>query len=196
MRAVTNALTLELLSLPLLERDAFVNRRFGFVTPEDDGPALPRDGVPYLPAPVQSLIDFVALSGLSSQHAVLDVGSGAGRAAVLLHLLSGARVHGVEVQPHLVAAHRATAARLGVPVTVEEGDALASPFLAQADAFFLYCPFNGPRVAQFLSRLEREAQQRPLIVGCVDLPLPHCAWLERVGERDGLTVFRSSPRPR
>ena len=51
-----------LLAEPPLERDAWVNRQLGLDELADDGAELPRDGVPYLPASVDSILRFVELA--------------------------------------------------------------------------------------------------------------------------------------
>lgn len=110
----------------------------------------------------------------------VDVGSGLGRAAALVHLLTGAAAVGIEVQPALVAGARALAARLNLAgVSFVEGDAAEAVAPLQAGSvFFLYCPFSGERLVKLLANLEMVARTRAIRVCCVDLPLPPCPWLE------------------
>src|SRR5262249_10133448 len=131
-----------LASVPPGARDACVDRAFGIEELPADGPALPIGCVPYLPSPVDLLLQAVDHASVRATDVVVDVGSGLGRAAALMQLLTGARVVGVEVQPAFVAAARALATRLRLPdVSFVEGDAPElAPAFADGSVFFLYCP--------------------------------------------------------
>jgi len=181
-------------AVPPLDRDAWLDVALGLEPPPADGPELPPGGVPYLPCEIDALLRFVDAATIGPNDTVVDIGSGAGRAAVTLHLLSGAAVVGVEVQRALVADARSLAARLDLTrVTFVEGDGAAPPAPADTGtAFFLYCPFSGERLARFLSWLEPIARPRAVRLGCVDLPLPRVTWLEPVALPDrNLAVFRA-----
>lgn len=191
------ALRAALLAIPPLERDGWVDRALGLGSPPDDGPALPPGGVPYLPSTVDALLRLTEHAPVSAADVFVDVGAGVGRAAVLVHLLTGASVVGVEIQPQLVAAARGLAARLALPgVSFIEGDAARSAAaVAGASVFFLYCPFSGQRLADLLTSLERTARTRDIRVGCLDLPLPACSWLELSTPRwPDLAIYSSTAR--
>src|SRR5215469_14927659 len=79
-----------LLSIPPTERDAWLDLVFGLGELPDDGPELPRDCVPYLPCPVDALLRMVEQASVRPSDVFVDVGSGVGRAAALVHLLTGA----------------------------------------------------------------------------------------------------------
>jgi SAM-dependent methyltransferase len=178
------------------ERDAWVDRVFGLedLTAED-GAELPRGGVPYLPCSVDALLRMVDLAQVQASDVLVDIGSGAGRAAVLVHLLTGARAIGVEIQPSLVAAARDLAERVNAPhVSWVQGDAaLLTGSIASGSVFFLYCPFSGARLEKVLGDLEPLARTRQIRVCAVDLPLPHRPWLTPVSPPSGdLAVYRST----
>ena len=180
-------------AVPPLERDVWLDIALGLGPPPADGPELPPGGVPYLPCAIDSLLRCVDVAAIGSADVVVDIGSGVGRAAVALHLLTGAAVVGVEVQRELVAGARALAARLDLArVTFVEADAAEPPSPAAAGTvFFLYCPFGGERLARFLAWLEPIARARAARLACVDLPLPPLTWLELVAPPDrDLSVFR------
>jgi len=165
--------------LPPRARDGCVDQALGLDGLPADGPALPTGCVPYLPCPVDVLLRVVEHAPVRAADVFVDVGSGLGRAAALVHLLTGARAVGLEIQPSLVAAARALATRLRLPeLSFAEGDApeLASAF-GGGSVFFLYCPFSGDRLETFLARLEPIARTRAIAVCCVDLPLPPRDWL-------------------
>jgi SAM-dependent methyltransferase len=185
-----------LLSIPSVARDACVDWAFGLGALPEDGPALPRGCVPYLPCSVDALLRLVDHAPVRASDRFVDVGSGVGRAAALVHLLTGAPAVGIEVQPALVAAARELAARLDLPgVTFTEGDAgRPAGALTVGSVFLLYCPFSGDHLVQLLASLASIASTRAIRVCCVDLPLPPCPWLAQappVGGTD-LAIYRST----
>lgn len=184
----------ELLSIPFFDRDAWVDVVLGLDELPADGLELPSGCVPYLPCAVDALLRIADRVPVRADDVFVDIGSGVGRAAVLMHLLTGAATLGVEVQSGHVQAARGLVAGLGLSgVTFVQGDvAQLAAELAIGTVFFLYCPFGGPRLEHFLRRMEELARTRDICICAVDLPLPACSWLERVGPEEGdLGVFRS-----
>ena len=184
-----------LTSVPPPERDAWVDLVLGLESFPDDGPELPRGGVPYLPCPVDALLRMVEHAGVQASDVFVDVGSGVGRAAALVHLLTGAPAIGLEIQPALVHASRDLMTRLNVlRFSSVEGDAAGlTGFLTIGSIFFLYCPFSGDRLEKVLDDLESIARTRPIRVCCVNLPLPPRPWLTFAAPPSGdLTVYRST----
>jgi SAM-dependent methyltransferase len=181
--------------VPAPARDAWLDHVLGLGGIPEDGPELPRDGVPYLPSSVDSIVRAVDRAGVDASDVFVDVGSGIGRAALAAHLLTGASAVGIDIQPRLVKAARDRALELGLTdVSFVHGDAAEeAPRLTRATVFFLYCPFSGARLAALLGGLEPIARRHPLRLCCVDLPLPAVSWLtaERV-DRD-LVVYRATP---
>ncbi|HMF41412.1 MAG TPA: class I SAM-dependent methyltransferase [Polyangia bacterium] len=182
--------------VPPPARDACVDRAFGLGELPPDGPALPSGCVPYLPCPVDALLRVVEHAPVRAADVFVDVGSGLGRAAALVHLLTGARAVGLEVQPAFVAAARALATRLRLPqLSFVEGDApeLAAAF-ADGSIFFLYCPFSGERLDRCLAHLEPIARTRTITICCVDLPLPARDWLTLASAPSPqIAIYRSTP---
>ena len=177
--------------MPFLERDAWLNRRLCCDDVPDDGPALPRDGVPYLPCPVELLLAIVEHVPMRPTDVFVDIGSGIGRAVAFVALASGVPCVGIEVQPQLVA----HAQRLSVPnVRWVHGEAVEQhDVLAEGSVFFLYCPFSGPRLERLLEVLKAIAQQRTIWICAVDLPLPETPWLAPVpSPHAALALFRSN----
>lgn len=148
-----------------------------------------------MPCPVDALLRAIEQADVKSSDVFVDVGSGLGRAALLVHFLTGAAAIGLEIQPELVAASRDIARRLNASrVTAIEGDAVELlPRVGDASVFFLYCPFSGERLERLLDALERIARMRPIRVCCVDLPLPARPWLTPISPPAGdLAVYRST----
>ena len=104
--ADATALRAALTGVAPLDRDGWVDEAFGLEPPPDDGPDLPLGCVPYLPCPVDALLRMIDLAAIDASDCLIDVGSGVGRAAALIRLLTGATVVGVEVQRALVDAAR------------------------------------------------------------------------------------------
>ena len=122
---------------------------------------------------------MVDAARITSSDVFVDIGSGIGRASAFVHMLTGARVIGIEVQPALVRTARELTERLALSsVSYVEGDVATMPaVLAQGSVFFLYCPFSGERLTKVLGGLEAVARSRPIRICCLDLPLPACRWL-------------------
>ena len=168
-----------LMGLPRERRDAWFDALLELDPILEDGPALPRGCVPYLPCSVDAVLRMVDNAQVASSDVFVDIGSGTGRSALLAHLLTGADSIGIEIQPQLAHAHRKTIERLGVArCSVITGDvAELGQSLAFGSVFFLYCPFSGTRIDGLLQTLSLVAKARPIRIGCVDLTLPPCAWL-------------------
>jgi SAM-dependent methyltransferase len=183
-----------LLNVPPTLRDAWFDLVLGLGEVPDDGPELPRGCVPYLPCSVSSLLRMVELAPVRPSDVFVDIGAGLGRAAVFVHLLTGAPAIGIEVQRALVLAARDLASRLQLTrVPCLEGDAAALiRFMTVGSVFFLYCPFSGERLNKVLDELEAIAQTRPIRICCADLPLPPRAWLTPASDLGGdLVIYRS-----
>jgi SAM-dependent methyltransferase len=184
-----------LTSVPATDRDAWLDLVLGIDALPDDGPELPRGCVPYLPCGVDALLRVVEQAGIETSDVFVDVGSGLGRAAALVHLLTGATAIGLEVQPALVVAARALTTRLNLSrLSFVEGDAAAvAGSIVVGSVFFLYCPFSGERLETLLAALEPLARARPIRLCCVDLPLPPCPWLTLASPpSDDLAVYLSA----
>ncbi len=185
-----------LAEVPPGERDGWVDRLLGIASPPEDGPDLPSGGVPYLPCAIDALWRLTEHAPVGPGDVFVDVGSGLGRAAIVVHLLTGATAIGVEIQRPLVTAARALADRLHLQsVSFIEGDgARLGDRLQNGTVFFLYCPFSGARLAQLLTNLAPIARQRPICVCCVDLPLPACEWLTPMPPMwPDLVIYRGAP---
>lgn len=185
-----------LTSVPVTERDAWLNLVLNLEAPPDDGPALPRGCVPYLPCSVETLLRVAELAEISENDVFVDLGAGVGRAVALMHLLSGATSIGVEIQPQLVEAARELAGRLNTTaISVLEGDAAQlTNQLSSGSVFFLYCPFSGDRLARVLAQLEIIARERSIRVCCVDMPPIAEPWLtRRTCELEELAIYHSMP---
>lgn len=187
-----------LTSVPVLDRDAWLDTVLELGPLPEDGPELPRGCIPYLPCPVDTLLRAAEHADIGPSDLFVDVGSGVGRAAVLMHLLTGASAVGIEIQRDLIAASRALTTRLNVTsFSVVEGDAVKlTGSITGGTVFFLYCPFGGQHLEKVLDDLEPIARARAIRVCSVNLPLPARPWLALESTAAGdLSVYRSERRP-
>lgn len=177
----TERFTTTLAELPASDREAWLDAYWDSDALPPDDPALPRGCVPYLPCSVATVLDAVRQASVTSEDVFVDVGSGAGRTALLVHLTTGASAIGVEIQPGLVRAAQGRADRLGLQrLRFVEGDAAELVrYVPIGSVFFLYCPFSGARLERFLDGLEDIARARPIRVCCVDMPPLQRPWLVR-----------------
>jgi len=108
-----------------------------------------------------------------------------------VHLLTGARACGVELQAHLVALARERCAALAL-TDVSFVHASAADVALDGSVFFLYAPFNGEMLASALRRIEEVARRRRIVVGAVGLELRDAAWLRpRASAHLSLAIYDS-----
>ncbi len=164
------------------DREAWLDLLWDIDELPPDDPDLPRGCVPYLPCAVATVLEAVQQVAVTSDDVFVDVGSGAGRAALLVHLETGASCIGLEIQPSLVATAQARADWLKLSrIRFVEGDAADMiRSIAIGTVFFLYCPFSGDRLRRLLDGLEDVARTRPIRVCCIDMPLLERPWLARL----------------
>jgi SAM-dependent methyltransferase len=163
-------------SVPVDDRDAWIDNILEIDPPPPDHD-LPRGGVPYIPCGVAEILSMIASVPVTPADTVIDIGSGLGRVVLIAHLLTGARGHGVELQPHLVARAREICVELNVTdVTFECLD--AGDATLDGSILFLYSPTNGAMRVRMLERMHELAQRRRIVVCTVDLELDDVKWLK------------------
>ncbi len=167
------ALDERLRSIPYVERDAFVDELLEIDPPPPDVD-LPPGAVPYVPCGIDEILAFTRDLQIAPADRVLVLGSGLGRVAFVVHLLSGAPVHGIEIQGHLVDRARLAQERLGIPVTFEH--ASIADVELDGSVLFLYAPCNGAMLARVIDRIAALANRRTIAVGAVGLEL-EVPWL-------------------
>lgn len=183
-----------LLSVPPRDRDAWVDQIFGLDANVEDGPELPRGCTPYLPCPVDSVIAAVDEAAIDSKDVFVDIGAGVGRVGLLVRLLTGAAVIGIEVQSSLVALARNRAQEFRLErFSIVHGDASQlARYVAIGSVFFFYCPFSGLRLNRLIDELEPIAKTRPLRLCGVNTNFPSRPWLHaEPGPREDLVVCRT-----
>ncbi|MBK7863474.1 MAG: class I SAM-dependent methyltransferase [Archangiaceae bacterium] len=176
--------------MSLTERDAWLDAQLGLSPELPDDVALPGGAVPYLPCPVDAILEAVREVPVREHDVFVDLGSGLGRPALLAHLLTGCRALGVELQPHLVAQARRVAARHGLSdaVRFQPGDA-ATAELSAGTVFFIYSSFNGAALERVLASLERVARAQRITLCAVDFEVHAPFWRARPSRPGSLTLY-------
>ncbi|HZU82088.1 MAG TPA: methyltransferase domain-containing protein [Polyangiaceae bacterium] len=190
-----------LASLPPSRRDVAIEERLGIAAhPSDRPPGEHLIG--YHASGVAPLVRTVLEVPVVADDVVVDLGAGLGKVVLLVRLLTGASVRGIELQPALVRRARQAAARLAVDVAFIEGDAREAD-LDVGTVFFLYLPFTGPVLSEVLRRLRRVACRHAIVVCSLGLDLhAEAPWLSRRAiDSFWLTIYDSispdvPPRPR
>jgi hypothetical protein len=163
--------------------------------------ALHPELVDYIPSGIAPIVRAVIEVPIGPEDVFVDIGAGLGKVTMTVHLLSGARAHGIELQEELaaVAARRAREFRLS-GVSYEVADARFVD-LSEATVIFLYLPFTGDTLAALMQRVEAAARRRSLVICSLGLDLSAYPWLEeRKTDELWLAVYDSRfpgvpPRP-
>jgi SAM-dependent methyltransferase len=186
---------------PPEQRDMAMEQLLGIVHRPLGKPELHPELVGYIPSGIAPIVQAVRLIPVGAEDSFVDVGSGLGKVAMAVHLLSGAEVRGIELQPELVDAARERARALGLDaISYELADARVADF-SGASVVFLYLPFTGGTLDAAMRRIEAAAQQRQLVVCTLGLDLGAYGWLrERATDELWLSIYDScapqaAPRP-
>ncbi len=187
---------------PSDSRDRALEELLGIARPVDQlGGAPGADRMPYMPSAIAPVVRAVLDVPITRDDVFVDLGAGLGKAAMAVHLLTGARARGVELQPALVAAANARARELALDgVEFVQADALEAD-LDDATVVFLYLPFTGDVLAGVLRRLEAVARRRQLVICTLGLDLRGADWIAaRPTEEFWLSIYDSRvpgavPRP-
>ncbi|WP_163997238.1 class I SAM-dependent methyltransferase [Pyxidicoccus caerfyrddinensis] len=171
-----DALAALLESLPPAERDAWVERLLGLTS----APATEHTGhgelIGHHASGVGALLQLIRDVPIRTTDIFVDVGSGLGKATLLVHLLTGATAVGLELEPALVDAARLRAEDLGLTgVTYVHGDARQS--VPEGTVYYLYLPFTGAALDEAMARLEAATRGRAVVVCTLGLELSRWPWL-------------------
>eukprot|EP00850_Spirogloea_muscicola_P011564 SM000072S21198 [mRNA] locus=s72:246127:247355:- [translate_table: standard] len=118
---------------------------------------------PFVPTPHHVAAAMLALAAVGPGDAVLDLGCGDGRLLIAAAKLHGARGHGVELDPKLLAAAQKAVSQqgLGASVTLSLQDA-ESADLSAASVVTLYLSERGNR--RLLPRLRQQLRPKARVV--------------------------------
>lgn len=176
-----NELLAWIAALPSADRERAVDEHLGI------GDAIPPSTPPgehlvgYHASGIEPILEIVREVPIRASDVVVDLGAGLGRVALLVHLVTGAKVRGLELQPDLVTRANAAAESCGAndAVRFELGD-VRTHDLGGGSVYFMYLPFTGPVLLEVLDRLRAIAQRRKIVVCTLGLDLDrHAPWLVR-----------------
>lgn len=144
--------------------DVFINGLFGIDTEPVETRPLRPGMIGYQATPARFILDLVERIPLGPDDVFYDLGSGLGRVALLVGLLTPAQVKGIEYDPGHCTYARQRARHLPVSrVRFINADARMAD-VADGTVFFMYTPFRGALLHDVLDRLKREAHRRPMTI--------------------------------
>ena len=153
----------------------------------------------YQPTPARIVLEMVEKTDFQQEDVFYDIGSGLGQVAILVHLLTGVRSKGVEIEPAYCEYARRCACRLNLSrVTFTNQDAREVDY-TEGTLFFMYTPFEGKVLEQVLGQLETQSKKRRIQLYTYGPCTRHVGrqkWLARVdqnGDQENrLAIFRTS----
>jgi len=157
------------------------------------------DMVGYHPTPVGILLDLVEQADFRTDDVFYDIGAGLGHVVILVHLLTGIRAQGVEIDP----AYSQYAQRLADELQLSaveffNADARNVDY-TDGSMFFLYTPFKDALLHEVLQKIRHDTHGRNIqlyTLGPCTLQLAEQNWLQRLDQHTDhvyeLAIFRSA----
>jgi hypothetical protein len=179
--------------------DIFINRLFFFeAIPQQTKDPEP-EMVYYQKTPARIVFDLIEAARFSREDVFVDIGSGMGQVAFLVHLLAGIVTKGIEFDPAFCDYARACAADLHLShVTFINRDARQADY-SEGTVFFMFTPFRGAMLQEVLELLRRESMGRRIKIityGPCTAEVAGQSWLEWLTPADNdlykLAFFRSN----
>jgi SAM-dependent methyltransferase len=142
--------------------DVFINRLFFFGAIPQPTKDLGPEMVYYQKTPARIVFDMVESAYFTREDVFIDIGSGMGQVAFLVHLLTGIAAKGIEFEPAFCDYARYCAAELHLSrVTFINADARQADY-SDGTTFFMYTPFRGTILREVLSILRKESLRRSI----------------------------------
>lgn len=177
--------------------DIFINRLF----PDQKLPWQTKDLEPemvyYQKTPARIIFELAAKFHFTQEDIFVDVGSGLGQAAILINLITGVRVIGIEFEPAFYKYAKDCAGALQLSnVSFINVDARKADY-SEGTVFFMSTPFNGTMMQEVLAQLRKQSLQRKITIiaygRCID-QLTSQLWLHGRVQNENVyqtTVFTS-----
>jgi precorrin-6B methylase 2 len=166
------------------ERDVFVNRIFNFGEMPAPTIELAAEMVEFYKTPARIVVNLAHQLSFGPGDVFVDLGAGLGQVVMLVHLLTGVRALGVEIEPAYCVYARRSAAELGLTgVSFVSADARVAD-LSAGTVFFLFTPFKGEIFSQVMEQLRMMASSRDITVigyGPCTEEMARLDWLRREG---------------
>jgi hypothetical protein len=154
---------------------------------------MPRepDMVYYLPTQARIILDLAEKSLLTREDIFYDLGSGLGQVPIMVHLLTGARTKGIEIEAAYCEYARSSASDLGLSgVEFVNADARAVDYSA-GTVFFMFTPFKRGILQDVLEKLRTASlgrRVRLFTYGPCTLDVVEQDWLRRL-DRNGQDIY-------
>jgi hypothetical protein len=170
-----------------------------FSAPKPEPDRRPEYGmVRYEPTPASVILELTERIEFTTNDVFYDLGSGLGKVAMLVALLTGVDVCGVEYQTSFCAYAEEQSTGLGLERTRYLNADARDVAYVDGTVFFLFNPFGGLIFDAVLDKLHGEAQKREIqffSYGSSSQPLSELAWLKPIKpvgtDEMALALFRS-----
>jgi SAM-dependent methyltransferase len=153
--------------------DVFVNGIMGIGQAPEETINLQSGMIGYIPTPACAIFALLEHAHLDANDVFYDLGSGLGRVALLVGLLTPAQARGIEIEPAFCAyaQQHAQALRLS-RVTFINCDVREANY-AGGTMFFMYTPFTGRMLQEVLAQLQLESRRRVIRIAAYGPCTPH-----------------------
>jgi hypothetical protein len=142
--------------------DIFLNGIVSFLPMPAATRSLEPEMVYYQKTPARIILELVEKSQFTTEDVFFDLGSGLGQVAILVNLLSGVPVKGIEFEPAFSHYASACAVRLNLSnASFIHADAREADY-SEGTVFFMYTPFEGKMLQTVLEILKHESQSRKI----------------------------------
>lgn len=174
--------------------DIFINGLTSFQAMPAQTKELEPEMVYYQKTPARIVFELVEKAHFTASDVFFDIGSGLGQVAILVNLLAGIPVRGVEIDPAFCQYAREQATDLHLSnVTFIHADARKTDY-SGGTVFFMFTPFRGEILQDVLAILQKEAASRKIRIvtygPCTD-QVALQDWLEFANPGDRLGIFNS-----
>lgn len=177
--------------------DVFINRLLSTGKMPEPTQELSPEMVFYQKTSARVVFEMAKKTGFTKNDVFFDIGSGLGQVGIMINLIAGIPVYGIEYEPAFCKFGSACAAGLDLGgVNFINSDAREADY-SSGTVFFMYTPFRGEMLRQVLSKLKEQAVQRRIKVitygPCGD-EVAKESWLKAtadVSAKDHLRIFKS-----
>jgi hypothetical protein len=150
----------------------------------------------YQPTPVRHILDLISACRFSSDDVLVDLGSGLGHVPLLVSILAGICIIGVEVQPELAASAQETAQRLRLSRVQFVPEDARTTDISRGTVFYMFTPFTGSILTDVRDRLYRQSQSKQITIcalGPCTRVLQSQSWLtaSQQSDTERIAIFRS-----
>jgi hypothetical protein len=142
--------------------DLFINGLLSFQPMPEPTKDLGPEMVYYQKTPTRIVFELAEKSHFVKEDVFFDLGSGLGQAAILVNLLTGVTVRGIEFEPAFCVYATDCAAALNLSnVTFINVDARKADY-SEGTVFFMFTPFRGEMLQEVLAVLRNESLLRKI----------------------------------